>query len=788
MPADAAEEIVAEAQRKGDLIGVRMSIADDEDAQDPWTLPPSRKRKERPIEGPLPKTVQIVRANLVYVEKKDLPPAMLNRLLRLAAFQNPEFYKAQAMRLSTYDKPRVIACGQEFAQHIAVPRGCLTETLALLEAHKIRPEVRDERYAGTAIEAEFQGQLRPFQEEAVAKITAHDEGILCAPTAFGKTAVAAWLIAKRKVNTLVVVHRQQLLDQWQERLGMFLDLPAKSIGHIGGGKMDRTGCVDVAVIQSLYRKDEVKDFVAEYGQVIVDECHHISAFTFEQVMRQVKAKYVVGLTATPTRKDGHHPIIYMQCGPVRFSMSARTMTETTPFEHKVTPRHTEFRMAPELTEVTIQDIYAALVNDVPRNEMIANDIVRAVESGRCPLLLTGRTEHLQYFAAKLAGVAKHVFVLKGGMGKKQRRETAAALAAVPENESRVILATVAANGSELIYTDSGVTLFQDTPRTVSFTATPTLVDGANGGAVTVDGVPITGANSPMPIQSGALAGYAALRDTLAPEYQAQLDQIAGGLINAFAESDQSATPTLPSLPGLFTTPGATSLPSMSATTGLAAAIEVNPNVDPSQGGNPNLLRDGGISDPGNPAYTYNTTGAASYTGRIQELIGQISATQSFDPSAGLDSSASLTDYANASVSWLQAQNQQASDASSYQNARRNAGDLGAIERDRRQSRRRNDQHAEPRKLLRFDGEAFDDRHQHVLGPAAGGMTTVGANFVSTHYLANSLVAPVMQAQSQLTSAMTEECRPANTPISACSSATSPATNFRSRSRSASSRR
>ena len=153
---------------------------------------------------------------------------------------------------------------------------------------------------------------------------------------------------------------------------MFLDLPAKSIGHIGGGKMDRTGCVDVAVIQSLYRKDEVKDFVAEYGQVIVDECHHISAFTFEQVMRQVKAKYVVGLTATPTRKDGHHPIIYMQCGPVRFSMSARTMTETTPFEHKVTPRHTEFRMAPELTDVTIQDIYAALVNDVSRNEMIAS--------------------------------------------------------------------------------------------------------------------------------------------------------------------------------------------------------------------------------------------------------------------------------------------------------------------------------------------------------------------------------------------------------------------------------
>jgi superfamily II DNA or RNA helicase len=441
LPASAAEEIVAEAQRKGDLIGVRISIADDEDAHDPWTLPPSRKRKEQPIEGTLPERVQVVRSNLIYVEKKDLPPAMLNRVLRLAAFQNPEFYKAQAMRLSTYDKPRVIACGQDFAQHIALPRGCLTEALALLEAHKIRPEVRDERFTGTPIEVEFQGQLRPFQENAVSKISGHDDGILCAPTAFGKTAVAAWLIAKRKVNTLVLVHRQQLLDQWQERLAMFLNLPAKSIGHIGGGKMERTGYVDVAVIQSLHRKDEVKDFVAEYGQVIVDECHHISAFTFEQVMRQVKAKYVVGLTATPTRKDGHHPIIYMQCGPVRFSMSARTMIEATPFAHKVSPRHTEFRMAPELTDVTIQDVYGALVNDVSRNEMIAADIVGAIESGRCPLLLTGRTEHLQYFATKLAGAAKHAFVLKGGMGKKQRRLAAEALASVPEDESRVILAT-----------------------------------------------------------------------------------------------------------------------------------------------------------------------------------------------------------------------------------------------------------------------------------------------------------------------------------------------------------
>jgi superfamily II DNA or RNA helicase len=441
MPAAAAEEIIADAQRDGDLIGVRISVTDDEDAQDPWTLPPSRKRLERPIDGPLPEILEIVRANLIYIEKQDLPPAMLNRLLRLAAFQNPEFYKAQAMRLPTFAKPRVIACGQDLPKHIAVPRGCLTDVLALLRAHHIQPHVRDERFAGTQIAADFNAQLRPAQQSAAKEIAEHDEGILCAPTAFGKTAVATWLIAERRVNTLILVHRQQLLDQWQERLAMFLSKPASSIGHIGGGKMSRTGCIDVAVIQSLYQKDSVKDFVAEYGQVIVDECHHISAFTFEQVMKQVKAKYIVGLTATPTRKDGHHPIIYMQCGPVRFGMSAKAMTQSNPFEHKVIPRHTDFQMPISSGESTIQDIYAALSNDVSRNELIAGDIISAVESGRSPLLLTGRTEHLQYFATKLNGAIKHLFVLKGGMGKKQRRQIGEALAGVQDDEARVILAT-----------------------------------------------------------------------------------------------------------------------------------------------------------------------------------------------------------------------------------------------------------------------------------------------------------------------------------------------------------
>jgi flagellar hook-associated protein 1 len=227
----------------------------------------------------------------------------------------------------------------------------------------------------------------------------------------------------------------------------------------------------------------------------------------------------------------------------------------------------------------------------------------------------------------------------------------------------------ASNGSVSIYTDSGVTLFQNTARTVTFAATPTLTAGATGNSVMVDGVPITGASSPMAIQSGALAGLATLRDTTAPQYQAQLDQIANGLVNAFAETDQTNPSAPDPLPGLFTfssysgaMPTATTTPA-----GLAGQIKINASVDPSQGGNANLLRDGDISG-GGVNYTYNTTGAASYTTRIQQMISQISAPQSFDPAAGAGASDSLADYANASVGWVQGQYQQATNQASSSSA------------------------------------------------------------------------------------------------------------------------
>jgi len=230
-----------------------------------------------------------------------------------------------------------------------------------------------------------------------------------------------------------------------------------------------------------------------------------------------------------------------------------------------------------------------------------------------------------------------------------------------------ITTTTAANGSVSIYTDSGVTLFQDTPRTVTFQATGTFTAGTTGNAVFVDGVPITGSSSPMPLQSGKLAGLSALRDQVAVTYQSQLDETARGLIDAFQETDQSATPTLPAAAGLFTYASVTTVPVGGLVAGLAGQIKINANVDPSQGGTVTRLRDGGISSPGNPAYGYNPSGAASFTGRIQQLIDGVSVTQSFAPTTGLNASASLTGFATASVSWLEAARRSVSDKSDYQN-------------------------------------------------------------------------------------------------------------------------
>jgi superfamily II DNA or RNA helicase len=436
------ERIVEEASRAGGILGVRVSLADDRaEEEDPWAIPLPTRRRQRPVPGPLPGSVRVLCADMLYIEKEGLPPALLDRILRLAAFQNPEFYKTQAMRMPTFGVPRVIGCGEDRPRHLALPRGCLEELTALLRDHGIRVEETDGRFPGIPIPARFHGELRPDQEKAAQALLAHELGILCGSTAFGKTVVAIRMIAARGVNTLVLVHRRQLLDQWRERLSLFLDVPPEAIGQIGGGKSHRTQFVDVAVLQGLNRKGQVKELVAEYGHVIVDECHHVPAFSFEQVLKRVRARYVLGLTATPIRKDGHHPIIVMQCGPIRFRESPGRAATARPFQHLVIPRETSFRMPWGGVRPEINRVYAAIASDARRNEMILEDLLKALEDGRSPLVLTERTDHLDHLAQRLTGFASNVLVLKGGMGKRQRAEVAEAIKRIPDSEERVILAT-----------------------------------------------------------------------------------------------------------------------------------------------------------------------------------------------------------------------------------------------------------------------------------------------------------------------------------------------------------
>jgi superfamily II DNA or RNA helicase len=433
------ERALARALEGGDALGERIALSDD--AETPWTLPPSGRRPESRIEGPFPEAIDVVSSNLVYVSKDGLPQGMQDRLIRLATFENPEFYRAQAMRLPTFAKPRLICCAEELAGYIALPRGCLDMALELLETHGIQPRLRDERTSGQPLDVTFAGELTAQQLDAGTAIRAHDNGVLCAATAFGKTVVGAWLIAARRVNTLVLVHRRQLMDQWRERLSAFLDVPPSAIGAIGGGCARPTGAIDVAVIQSLNKKGVVADLVADYGQVVVDECHHLSAFSFEQVMRQVKARYVVGLTATPVRRDGHHPIIAMQCGPIRYRTDAKSQAADRPFDHRVVTRGTAFTLPAADIEPGIQAIYSALAADPTRNELIVADVLAAVLAGRSPLVLTERTDHRDRLAEALGESVAKVFVMSGGMGVKKRGAIAEAMAATPANAPRVIVAT-----------------------------------------------------------------------------------------------------------------------------------------------------------------------------------------------------------------------------------------------------------------------------------------------------------------------------------------------------------
>jgi hypothetical protein len=378
-----------------------VTFIDDGDLATPWKRKPNENAK---LPGVMPQAVTVIVANMIYFAKSELPQALANRLIRLAAFQNPEFYKAQAMRLSVWDKPRVIGNAANFSQHIALPRGCQAAAQTLLKDNGIRCDLKDERYAGVPIEVTFGGTLRSDQALAVAAMLKHDTGV---------------------------------------------------IGTVGGGKSRPTGQIDIAVMQSLSRQGEVQALVENYGQVIVDECHHVGATSFDAILKRSKAKYVLGLTATPIRRDGLQPIIFMQCGPIRHT-AARPLGA--PQDLQVITRSWTSHI--DLTATAgIQDVFRHLASDAARTHAIAAEIKQAFELGRKVLVLTERTEHLLAIERTLGELApkphagpnanpnSEFFVLHGRISKKQRANLIAQLEALlpqaPQapQAPRILLAT-----------------------------------------------------------------------------------------------------------------------------------------------------------------------------------------------------------------------------------------------------------------------------------------------------------------------------------------------------------
>jgi len=410
-----------------------VAFITEEDELEPWKRSVSVSEC---IQGPLPTSLTLVLANQIFIEKEKLSQPLLNRCIRLAAFQNPEFYKAQAMRLPVWDKPRIIGCAENFPKHIGLPRGCFEALQRLLKQNFIETNVVDERLSGSTINVVFNGTLRADQVKAVRAMVQHDEGILCAPTAFGKTVVASAIIARRKKSTLILVHRTELMRQWQERLHTFLDFGDVVFGSIGGGKKKLSGQIDIGLIQSLSRQSDLGELLDRYGQIIIDECHHLSAFTFESILKEAKSKFILGFTATPIRRDGHQPILFLRCGPVRY----RAMhSEGAPVHLEVLPLSRYVSGIPE--EGGIQEIFRALITDEERNRLIVEDIKRAYDHGRKVLVLTERTEHLELLVSDLGDDIDNFFVLHGRIPRKNRLATLARLQELPDSEPRIILAT-----------------------------------------------------------------------------------------------------------------------------------------------------------------------------------------------------------------------------------------------------------------------------------------------------------------------------------------------------------
>ena len=438
-------ENVLDSYSKNDVLGILV----DESPKKPWET----KQKIQLSSNDFPNKLELVRSNMMYIPREGLSANAQNQIKRLAAFKNPDFYKSQAMRLPIYDKPRIICTADITDSYIGLPRGCEPALYDILGDKVKDINIIDKTNQGENIPVEFNGKLREEQELAINELLKHNIGVLSATTAFGKTVIASYIVGIRKTNTLVLVHTQALMQQWKKSLEQFLTFDItppeqrkgrgrkktwSPVGLLGAGKDTLNGIVDVAVMQSLVDGDEVKELVRNYGMIIVDECHHVSAVNFEKILKYANAKHVYGLTATPTRQDGHHPIIFMQCGPIRYRVDAKAQADKREFEHYIIPRFTSFR---SIYDDNITTLYKKLSDDAMRNNLIVNDVVSAIKNGRTPIILTERREHVAMLAELLKPCCDNVIEIVGTTSAKSRRETLERLDNIPQEESLVVVAT-----------------------------------------------------------------------------------------------------------------------------------------------------------------------------------------------------------------------------------------------------------------------------------------------------------------------------------------------------------
>lgn len=415
---------------------------------------------ERPMPKPMkitdfPERITIIRSSGIYVPVKELSAKAINHLRRLAAFKNPEFYAKLGMRLPIYNLPRIISCSEMADDYLILPRGCEESAVYFLRKNNVDVEIQDKTNPGMPFEVEFNGELYPEQKLAIEELARHRCGTLYAMTAFGKTVTAVAMIARKKVNTLILVHTKALLDQWRKRLSEYLltdfqpeDQPKGrgrrkkflQFGALSSTENTLNGKIDIALLQSCMSDNEVKSFIRDYGMVIVDECHHAPAVSFERVLREVNARNVYGLTATPIRKDGHQPIIFMQCGEIRFTADSKSQQSQQSFRRLLIPRFTSHRNL-SADDNNFSQILDELTESESRNKLILDDVSANLAEGRTPIILTARTAHVDLLTEQCRIICPNVIRLVGNDSAKVKREVMSKLSAISADEPLVVVAT-----------------------------------------------------------------------------------------------------------------------------------------------------------------------------------------------------------------------------------------------------------------------------------------------------------------------------------------------------------